>query len=58
MPQDGDVVAEGFQRVGSDRRATQSVYTSGKQEPPGCLDVVRGSHPGQRQCVRINRPDT
>jgi hypothetical protein len=32
----------------SDRRATQSANTNGRHRPPGCLDVARGTHLGQR----------
>lgn len=32
----------------SGRRATQSANTSGRHRPPGCLDVARGTHLGQR----------
>ena len=32
----------------SNRRATQSANTNGRHRPPGCLDVARGTHLGQR----------
>jgi cytochrome b561 len=42
----------------SNRRTTKSAPCNGSQIPQRCLDVVRGTHLGQRSWRRASRPNT